>query len=405
MKALDRHPEVVGLARSLGIRPGEGVAQAIVTCCRQMVERMIHEAVGVDSIQAVQQLISERLGLVFEEFRSDRELAEIVRRHVAAGDVVFASLPALFDAATYATLIRTKPALEAERIRYVAAIDCRGGKAHRRWFTRWHEIAHLLVLNGRELAEPVQRSTTAPSATERLMDWIASEVGFLDALFCPLLEAELSANQGLTFAGVQRIREHYCPEASFQSTLLACLRRLPQPAVYLEAGLGRTKSEEEAFDSEPVPARRPQPKLRVLVAVPNDAARAVGFGFHRNQEVPGESVLHRLFFDANGAGLKEEETGSEAAGIWHLSSKGSRFRMMGRVQKHMVAGIALHIVDRNPAGEAGSTGCKETQETTHDMAADAGAGLRRAHLVRSGGITGLFESVREFHAVGGKVGG
>ena len=50
------------------------------------------------------------------------------------------------DPTTFGLTIKRKHCGPESGDKYVAVIDCRGEKATRRFFTRWHEIAHLLVL-------------------------------------------------------------------------------------------------------------------------------------------------------------------------------------------------------------------------------------------------------------------
>jgi hypothetical protein len=194
-------------------------------------------------------------------------------------------------------------------------IDCRGTKAARRFFSRWHELAHLLTLPP-TASTPVHRSTTEATGTERLMDVVAAELGFHETLFRPCLEAELARGGGLTFAGVDRVRAGYAPEASRQATLRACVNRLSAPVMLVEASLGFTKDEETRFELEPIPSRRPKPCLRVTQAMANAAARRCGLRIPLRMRVPAGSILSRAYFDANGEGPLGETTAEEDLGGW-----------------------------------------------------------------------------------------
>src|SRR5690606_31633879 len=107
---------------------------------------------------------------------------------------------------------------------------------------------------------------------ERLMDQMAAQVGFYDSLFTPLMKQHLAEGELLTFDLVNDIRQSFCPDASFQSTLFACQRRHSSPVLYLEARMAHTADERRGlnqlrmFDDEP-----PEMKLRVQITVPNDA--------------------------------------------------------------------------------------------------------------------------------------
>ena len=63
-------------------------------------------------------------------------------------------------------------------------------QALRRFFTLWHEIAHLLTLT-HKLEPPFHRSADVPCPLERLMDIIAGEIAFYDPIFVPQLVAEI----------------------------------------------------------------------------------------------------------------------------------------------------------------------------------------------------------------------
>jgi hypothetical protein len=126
--------------------------------------------------------------MVFVEIRSDADFDRITNEYAKAKkDPVFATMRMRFDDPdnpTYGTLVRRNVGPDAPD-RFVAVIDCRGSKFARRFFTRWHEIAHRLTTHadhGKE--EPAYRSEQDP--IERLMDEIAAHVGFYGPLFDPV---------------------------------------------------------------------------------------------------------------------------------------------------------------------------------------------------------------------------
>lgn len=320
MKALDRDVRIVELARRLGAGVSNSPVEAIIASCRRLVEGWMRQVGAIRSIHDLEALVSSKLGLQFEEFRHTGELDAIARRHVDAGDIVFASLPTLFDDETFATLIRCRRRASGAAPKFVAVIDCRGSKASRRWFSRWHEIAHLLTSDAPTEMQPVHRSTSEHSAVERLMDRIAAEIGFFEPLFAPVFSAEVLSGGRLDFAAIERVHQHYAPEASFQATTIACLKHWPKPAVHLEAGLTLTSAEARQFDQEPIPAKRPTPKLRVLKVICNDASRDAGLGLVRNMQVPETSLLHRLFFSREPVTPNTELSSVENLEQWSRSN-------------------------------------------------------------------------------------
>jgi hypothetical protein len=117
----------------------------------------------------------------------------------------------------------------------VAVIDARtefsDEKFARRYFTKWHEIAHRMTTHCFP-ADPIFRSDEDP--IETLMDAIASELAFYEPFLEPALQEVLANANWLTFEMIESIIERVFPEASFQATLFASMRVLPTPMVYLE---------------------------------------------------------------------------------------------------------------------------------------------------------------------------
>jgi hypothetical protein len=104
-------------------------------------------------------------------------------------------------------------------------------KFARRYFTKWHEIAHRMTTHCFP-ADPIFRSDEDP--IETLMDAIASELAFYEPFLEPALQEVLADANWLTFEMIESIIERVFPEASFQATMFAAMRVLPTPMVYLE---------------------------------------------------------------------------------------------------------------------------------------------------------------------------
>ncbi len=283
------------------------------------ISKWLKNAPRIRTIQDLETLICEKVKLVFEEVRNDNDLINIICKYLGLGEPIFATLKTGLDEKTFATLIERRKVDGNSRDRYVAVIDCRGPKAARRFFTRWHEIAHLLTLEG-QLQLPLHRSTTDQSPTERLMDTIAGEIGFYDPFFQPILRDETDNESGLSFIVVERIRERFCPEASFKSTLNTCVKRFKMPTLVAEIGLGLKKEEERQIESPQlnlIPTIRPEPKLRVLSVLRNDV-HSTGLKLHRNMQVPTASLLYRFFFKHDEFD-ENEVNGIENLNIWRHS--------------------------------------------------------------------------------------
>lgn len=297
MIRLDSAPEIVKLASELGLEWRTRPVKNIVDFCLMKIRQWTKNSSPIASIAALQELACQQLSLVFEEIWEDADLDRIIRKYVNLGELGFAMLKNDFDAKTYATLMERHNITCDAHDRYVAVIDCRGEKAFRRFFTRWHEIAHLLTLV-RQLELPFvrHRSRDDNSPTERMMDRIASEVGFYEPIFKPLVAAAMINADRFTFGVADGIRFHYAPEASSQATLFAAMRHWSKPIIYLEAGMGLKKHEEDLLNSPQMnllPMAPPAAKLRVLSVNQNDPAKDQGFRIDRNMTVPPSSLIAR----------------------------------------------------------------------------------------------------------------
>ena len=244
--------------------------------------------------------------MVFEDIWSDEGLDAVIDKYVRLGEGVFKFLKHDLEGPTFgATYRRNKLGPDAPD-RLVAIIDCRGEKGARRFFTRWHEIAHFLAGPG-EVQTPVFRASDAP--LERLMDEIAAAVGFYEPIFGPAFDAEMTTRPRLTFEVVDSIRRGFA-DASFQATLFACHRRMTSPVVYLEASLAHKAEEQRDIDRGSTwlfDDAKPEPRLRAVQVLPNAAAHEAGIFVAPNMRVPEWSVIHKLHEDESAVEASDRE--------------------------------------------------------------------------------------------------
>jgi hypothetical protein len=235
-------PEVLSLADRLGI-DAHDPAVGIVVDCRQRVDTWVHQAGGlgpggISSMADLESLITHNLSMVVEEIHNDDDFDRLTDKYARGlGDYVFAGLRARFDDPenpAFGVLIERNTPTAADDL-FVAVIDCReeltGEKFARRYFTKWHEIAHRMTTH-RSSEPPAFRADEDP--IETLVDAVASELGFYEPFLGPALQEALSNENWLTFEMIESIIQRVFPQASFQSTLYACMRIMPTPMVYLE---------------------------------------------------------------------------------------------------------------------------------------------------------------------------
>ena len=345
MSRLEHAAEVAGLAAELGLGRGTDAVEAILRHCRTRIDGWVAGAGGVETIAQLEALVTRRLQMVFEEVRSDADFERITGVYARGKrDPVFASMRFRLDDPenpTFGALVRRNVGGDAPD-RFVAVIDCRGGKLARRFFTRWHEIAHRLTTHADQGAtEPAYRSEHDP--LERLMDEIAGHVGFYGPFFDPVFGAAHGGKALLTFETVEAVRAGGFPEASFQATLNACAKRLPTPVILLEAFLGHKASVRRAIEDDSprlFEVDEPPAQLRAVRVVANEAALGQKFIIPQNMRVPAKSVIRSLF---EGGG-EREASAHEDLGVWS-DSKGRC--LAGRtvaIEARKVAGRVVAIV-------------------------------------------------------------
>lgn len=334
--------EISDLAGQLGVGGGAPVDR-ILDHCRRRIDGWVAEAGGITGIDSLEVLVTRRLQMVFEEIKADEDfdrLTEVYARQKK--DPVFATVRLKFDDTdnpTYGALLKRRNVADDATDRYVAVIDCRGNKLARRFFTRWHEIAHRLTTHadGGD-TEPGYRSEHDP--IERMMDEIAGHVGFYGPLFDPAFRQASDGKTLLTFGTVESIIRDAFPAASFQATLFACARRVTTPVVYLEAALNHKKevkrkmATKSLFDVEPPPG-----ELRAVKVIPNKAAQDEGFTIPTNMRVPAGTVLHRLFE----AEVQASDIASEDLNKWESRGKSLEARAV-MVEGRKVADRVFAIV-------------------------------------------------------------
>lgn len=313
VRRLRSDPQVWRLAVDLGLRPTADPVADIRAFCRKRLRAVLREF-RCSTLRELLDTATAHLDTLFVEIRSDEQLAQVKREYVAKGEVVFATLDKELGPETFAITFRRRRALPGERS-FVSVIDGRGEKAWRAYFSKWHELAHLLTLTDqarlsfcRTHSDPERRDPE-----EALMDVLAGDAGFFLDLVTP------HATGPLTFDGVASLREQLCPEASDQASLIGFVRAWPQPVLLLRAQPALKKAEEAGRAQASFAFRTPpSPALRAVQVTANDPATAAGLSIPLNMRVPEKSVIYRVFSGSEQIGEADEDLS------WWTSSDGGR---------------------------------------------------------------------------------
>lgn len=331
MASLRQTPQIHKLATDLGIRmrPGDDPVAAILKYTESRVKSLL---VGVTDCHTLSELldwIANKVGTSFELIRSDEDLHRIKEKYLARREAAFVRLEDEFSQEVFGVTFKllNRQAWEPQ---HVSVIDCRGQKAARAYFTKWHELAHLLTQTEqmRLVFRRTHYSINGADPEESLMEVIAGTMGFYQPIVHNFIKGDIS------FEAIEDLRQQLCPEASWQSSLINFSKRWNYPCILLRAEMGlkrgeATKLNQKRFDF----IQGPKPALRAVHVTPNDLAREQGLLIHKNMRVPLRSVVHRVFI-----GESPHEDAVEDLSWWETSRGLSLEQRQVRVQARWYLG-------------------------------------------------------------------
>lgn len=303
--------QIARLAADLRLHPNGNPVTAIVAFCNKRVHAFLKEF-RCATLSELLSAAAAKLDTLFIEIHTDGDLARVEQEYTAQGERIFATLADQLSPNVYAiTFKRTLPR-EDDR-RFVSVIDCRGSKAWRCYFSKWHELAHLLTLTQQARLKfcrtHVEPETKDPE--EALMDVIAGEVGFFPEL------VRLHATGEISFEKVSELRDRLCPDASQQASLIGFVKAWSTPCVLIQARLGLRDHERRALAQQTFEFHdAPTAVLRAIHVTPNTAAENAGILIPRNMRIPERSVIFKVFSDDLTALEADEDLG------WWESSTG-----------------------------------------------------------------------------------
>jgi len=311
---LKRSYKIHALASDLGIKPTGDPVREIVRFCEKRVRRFLKDFPDCATLAQLLDVVASKLGTKFEEIHSDHEVDEVRDRYLRQGEKAFASLHQELPTQVFGVTFR-RISRKSWELPFVSVIDCRGEKRFRSYYTKWHELGHLLILTDqmRLTFRRTHFGLEDKDPEEALVDVIAGTFGFLPDLVRPLAKGQLSFDQ------IENIRLKLCPEASQQASLIGIAKAWPTPCILLQVDLALKRGEvrdrsQGGFDFH----EGPKEVLRAVQATPNEAARAVNFVIFPNMRIPKQSVISRIH-----AGDAADAKAFENLGWWE-SSDGSQ---------------------------------------------------------------------------------
>lgn len=285
---LNQSTKIWKLAKDLGIRTVNDPVSDILRFCEKRIEKFSKDAMDCRSLSDFLRWIAGKLGTYFEEVRDDRDLADIKVKYLKKGEKGFVTLDCEFSddvlGITYRRLNR-----ESWEPPFISIIDCRGDNARKAYYTKWHELAHLLILTDQSRLS-FQRTThlSEKDPEEVLIDIIAGRFGFYHAFITPHINGEIS------FEKIDVLRQTLCPEASYLSSLIGFVNAWPEPCMLVLCKEGLKKSERRQADQGSLFDIRHRPALRAVKVTVNEAAKGKNIRIHENMRVPTHSVINAV---------------------------------------------------------------------------------------------------------------
>ena len=301
------------LARDLGLDVKDDPVAAILAYCAKWLQALLREF-KCNSLSELLEFAADRLGTVFREVRTDQELAEIKNYFLRRGEKEFALIDHELRAGVFAITFRLLTPRKGER-RFISIIDCRGDKLFRSYYSKWHELAHLLTLTdqGRFKFCRTHSALVKKDPEEALMEKIAGHIGYLPDL------VHRHARGAISFEKIDTIRATLCPESSVYASVIGMIRNWPNPCVLLEATLEYKKRERDKLNQPGLSfVPTPQPKLRITGITPSVGAEDFASQLHPNMRVPKRSIIYRVF-DEN---FLPSECVQEDLNWWETTSHG-----------------------------------------------------------------------------------
>jgi hypothetical protein len=289
------------MAKKLGLARGSNAEESIREYCVRKVEKMIDPIGRPNDLNQLLAIVASSLRLKFEEVNAEDDLWEISQKYLSRGEIIFGDLHRQLDENTDAILIEMNN-VQPWDPKYIAVVDCRGHKAWRAYFSKWHEVSHVLTQPAQKSFKYRRTPTKKKEPEEQLTDRVAADLAFYSPLFLPELLARVQKEKHLTFAVVEELRTTICSAASREATIRGAVSRTPFPQLFVVADYGFKKDEQrtinttqmDLFPDNEIPFL---PKLRAVEVNRNASAQKTGFLIHPNMEVPEESIVAEAYHD------------------------------------------------------------------------------------------------------------
>ena len=284
-------PVIWKLAKDLGIKSITDPVNNILNFCDKKVISFLREFPECRTLSEFLEVVAAKVGTKIVEVRSDRELDSMQKEYIEKGEAIFATLNEELRGQVFGITLRLRKREPWEN-EFISIIDCRGEKATRSYFTKWHEIAHLLALTDQQRLQfhRTQHKSPEHDPEEAMIDIIAGKFGFYEAFI------NKHARGDASFEIIEDLCSELCAESSYQAALIGFIKAWPKSCLLLYCEPSLKKGEQALVDQGLFDfANPPTPCLRAVKVTPSIPATEMSFRIHQNMRVPESSIIYSVF--------------------------------------------------------------------------------------------------------------
>ena len=339
MSDLDKAPAVFKLASDLGLTASKAPSEGIRSYARRRIRKILKEAGHGRTPAEDLEIARAALGTTFVVIQSDEDLAMLQKRYVTRREFGFAMLADEFDGDVLAVTIQLTSPKQDEPL-FVSVIDARGDRSYRIFFSKWHELAHLVTMTDQSRIRFHRTHADAglDDPEERLMDKIAGDCAFLPERILPHLPRDFDLN------ALVGLKKELCPECSEQAFLIGVMNAMPTGAILIRAQFDMKVGQKKQLAQSSFDFRGP-PALALRAVETNSNDVEPGFMIPRNMRVPANSVIARVMETGDAGNAREDLS------WWSTQGRSLRERAVDVSARKTAAGVQALLVPRKSSND------------------------------------------------------
>ena len=333
---LSTKPEVIQLANHLNVSTRGDCIKNLRTFALRTVEGFLSSyPVKADSINLLFKIVCDKLSVKVELIETDEDIRRISDEYREFNGVLASILESEFVRGnTEGITLHATEHIEGFR-KFLAIIDARGERRSRAYFTKWHEIVHLLLPTKDQEAEILRRSPTQKikekDPIESVIDHVAGYLAVYEPIFKPVLLSKVD-ELGFSFAAIEQARDCCLSEASLLATMIRSINFFDFPVLFLQLDMKLKKEEEKLANSSQLNfdffKSSVEEKLRISRLIWNEKAKSGVFQLQQNMRVPNDSVLSNAYYSEVDITYQAEENQN----WWETSKNGALSKLPISVQ-------------------------------------------------------------------------